>query len=807
MLTDSPARIPSGCKSFAFARAPMRALAAAALLLAASAAVPRAQETDKEKYAKRFLDMYEKIKNPQNGYFGSMGLPYHSVETMIIEAPDYGHETTSEAVSYWLWLEGMYGFMTNQWTGVANVWDKAEKYIIPSTQDQPTNSFYKPDKPATFIPEYEDPSQYPAALNDGVAPGQDPIYYELRSTYGNSDVYGMHWLLDVDNWYGFGNRGDGTSKPAYINTFERGASESVWEAIPHPSWDAFKFGGRNGFLDLFVKDSQYSQQWRYTNAPDADARMVQAMYWVALWAKEKGQSPAGVVPVDKAAKMGDFMRYALFDKYFKNLDCAGTTCNPTGNYPNSHYLISWYYGWGGAVDPGKGWAYRIGASHNHFGYQNPVAAYALGKDPLFKPKSQNGASDWAKSFERQMEFYQWLQSAEGGVAGGASSSYQGRYAAKPAGVSQFYGMPYEANPVYLDPGSNTWFGFQAWSMQRMGEIYYISNDPRAEKMMDKWVAWVKKQIFLYDNGSWAIPSTISWTGQPDEWKGFAGFTGNPGLHVHVDNYGTDVGISASVARTLIHYAYAKRKYKGTADAEAIALAKGIIDRMWDKFQDKWGISVPEPRGDYKRMFNQEVFVPSGFSGRMPNGDAIQPGVKFLDIRSKFRQDPAFARVKASIDAGKDPEFRYHRFWAQVEVALAYGEMARFSQDNPNVAPITVLPGSNLNPDYSGTPTNQGDTGNPNKPGDPELPKAPISIVGRYREGNFNVTLSGRNLEVSGPRGAYDLRLFDMRGKEVLKSSGNTGDHARISTAGLKSGVYASRVATPQGELRSMLALP
>ena len=72
-------------------------------------------------YAKRFLDLYEKIKAPVNGYFSAQGIPYHSVETMICEAPDYGHETTSEAISYWFWLEGMFGFMTNQWTDVATV--------------------------------------------------------------------------------------------------------------------------------------------------------------------------------------------------------------------------------------------------------------------------------------------------------------------------------------------------------------------------------------------------------------------------------------------------------------------------------------------------------------------------------------------------------------------------------------------------------------------------------------------------------------------------------------------------------------
>ncbi len=54
-------------------------------------------------YIAKFLEQYGKIKN--SGYFSPEGVPYHSIETLIVEAPDQGHETTSEAFSYWLWLE------------------------------------------------------------------------------------------------------------------------------------------------------------------------------------------------------------------------------------------------------------------------------------------------------------------------------------------------------------------------------------------------------------------------------------------------------------------------------------------------------------------------------------------------------------------------------------------------------------------------------------------------------------------------------------------------------------------------------
>ena len=96
----------------------------------------------------------------------------------------------------------------------------------------------------------------------------------------------------------------------------------------------------------------------------------------------------------------------------------------------------------------------------------------LSKEPAFKPASANGAADWAKSLDRQLEFYRWLQSVEGGIAGGATNSWEGHYGKPPAGASTFYGMAYDWQPVWHDPPSNRWFGFQCWSMERVAEYYY-----------------------------------------------------------------------------------------------------------------------------------------------------------------------------------------------------------------------------------------------------------------------------------------------------------------------------------------------
>jgi len=618
-----------------------------------------------------FLELWTDIHKLSNGYFSrNEGIPYHSVETLLVEAPDQGHETTSEAYSYWIWLEAMYGKVTKDWTYLDRAWANTEYYIIPRKEDQPTNTAYSPNKPGTYADEGDLPSDYPKPLVSTVTVGKDPIGAELKDTYGTPDIYGMHWLLDVDNWYGFGQRGDGTSRPAYINTFQRGPEESVWEAIAQPSWDVFKWGGPNGFLDIFQKAPSYARQWKYTNAPDADARAVQALYWAKIWADEQGGNGAVDELLKKGAKMGDYCRYAFFDKYFKKIPCRSLDCETATDYSSAHYLLSWYYAWGGAA-PGAGWAWRIGSSHNHSGYQNPMAAYALGKFAPLKPRSPNGAHDWETSLSRQIEFYRWLQSAEGGIAGGATNSWKGRYMEPPKGTKTFYGMAYDVAPVFVDPRSNAWFGFQVWSVERVAEYYYASGDNNAKVILDKWVAWVKANTKLNKDGSYEIPAELEWSGAPSlDWNDRTqNFTAtdkafNSGLHVKVISRSDDVGTTAGLAHTLTFYA------KKAGDKDAQSLAKELLSRMWAKYRDDKGVSSPETRKDYKR-FNAPIYVPPGWKGKMPNGDTIDEKSTFLSIRSKFKQDPDWEKVKAYLDGGPAPTFRYHRFWAQTHIALAY----------------------------------------------------------------------------------------------------------------------------------------
>ncbi|MYS24189.1 cellulose 1,4-beta-cellobiosidase [Streptomyces sp. DvalAA-14] len=626
-------------------------------------------------YDARFLTLYGKITDPASGYFSPQGIPYHSVETLIVEAPDYGHETTSEAYSYMIWLQAMYGQVSGDWTKFNAAWATMEKYMIPQHADQPTNSFYNPGKPATYAPEHPLPSDYPSQLDSGVPVGVDPIAGELQSAYGTPDIYGMHWLEDVDNTYGFGDTPGGgcetgptAAGPSFINTFQRGEQESVWETVPQPTCDAFTYGGKNGYLDLFTGDTNYAKQWKYTDAPDADARAVQAAYWADTWAKAQGKGADVAATVAKAGEMGDYLRYSFFDKYFKRIgNCTSPSCPAGTGKDSEHYLLSWYYAWGGSSDTSGGWAWRIGDGASHFGYQNPLAAYALTTDPAMAPKSATGKADWTTSLGRQLEFYRWLQSSEGAIAGGATNSWNGAYAQPPAGTPTFYGMAYDSEPVYHDPPSNQWFGMQAWSMERVAEYYQQTGDAKAKAILDKWVTWAISQTTINADGTFKIPSDLQWSGAPDTWNA-ANPGANTGLHVTVTAYGNDLGVAAAYAKTLAYYA-AK-----SGNTLAQTTAKALLDGMWNNYQDPLGIATPETRTDYSR-FNDPVYVPSGWTGTMPNGDKISSASTFAELRSFYKNDPNWSKVQAYLNGGTAPSFTYHRFWAQADIAMAMGAYA------------------------------------------------------------------------------------------------------------------------------------
>lgn len=665
----------------------------------------KASAAESKSYKDKFLELRNDLSNSSNGYYRTMEnglkIPYHARETFLCEGPDYAHETTSETYSYYVWLEAMYGKFSGDWTEFNNAWKSLETYMIPQDKDQPNNDYYKADDPADMANEYLSTSKYPSEINGNSsdpkwAVGKDDLASELKSTYGTSNIYGMHWLLDTDNWYQYGTHGkDGSSgytqdgQPVFINTYQRGPHESAFKTVTHPSWEDCKtYGsddGKSGFLSLFTKDytNPYAHQWRYTIASDADARAIQATYWADKWSKDDNDGKSQVTAdVSKATKLGDYLRYSMYDKYFREI---GTGSNGEKQGTNKHYLLGWYYSWGGDTDKESwgSWAWRIGCSHNHFGYQNPMAAWVLSNNNTaddtsdFTSKTTNGQKDWKQSLDRQVELYQWLQSDEGAIAGGCTNSYttdDGSYQTYPAGSSTFYGMIYDEAPVYLDPPSNRWFGMQVWSLQRLAEYYYETGDVRAQSVLNKWAKWaIDNTTFTSD--SYKMPANLAWEGQPGTWNESTNSSDNTGLHVKVESYtDADIGVAGSYANTLFYISAANAKYN-YADSDITTSTKEtgekLLDIMWNNYKDEYGIAKAEEI-DPANYFDSEVYIPDGWTGKMGNGDVIKSGAKFIDIRSGYKSDPDYAKVKAAYDNNEKTTMTYHRYWAQVDAALAYG---------------------------------------------------------------------------------------------------------------------------------------
>ena len=718
------------------------ALTAAAIVPATVSAAGTRTKEEKygdDSYAKRFLSLYDDVitNGGENGYLskknvasGGFGVPYHAVEELIVEAPDYGHETTSEAMSYIVWMAAMRdnisqsGSVTNpdgtttsvdSTKDLAKAW-KTMEIMIPTVQ---TGFMGKDELSATYSPEWEEPEMY---QNDGVAMvmgnnGKNPIHKYFKSAYGgDSGLYLMHWLADVDDWYGYGG---GNGKFTFINTFQRGAQESCWETVPHPSVEEKKYGNsQKGIKGIFKSPSEdVPAQWAYTNAPDAEDRAIQAVYAANRW----GVGDSSVTTL--AGKMGDQLRNNMFDKYYKKIG-ANDPWNMANDMSGAHYLMSWYTSWGGAMD--GSWAWQIGASHCHEFYQNPLAAFALLQDDGLKSamKATDAVKDYTTSLKRQMEFYLWLQSADGPIAGGATSSWNGRYETPKYNAEDtahfntstpttFYGMAYQEHPVYLDPGSNHWIGNQVWAVQRLAEMYYVIKtegdttgitidstngamtlEQSLKAILDRWVEWFINNVNLYEDGTYDIPATLDWFGQPADWTGTYDPSANDGLTCAVTATGSsDLGCVSSLANTLIYYAKAegvdyKKAYSDSntdVASKALYLAHTLLDREWELGRDDIGLSITETNGSMVRLFEQEVFIPSYYSGTMPNGDPLENGATFLSFRTKYYDNEKFKEFKAAYDkavadgtdkteAMKTVELNYHRFWHAGDILLALGTM-------------------------------------------------------------------------------------------------------------------------------------
>ncbi len=723
----------------------------------ASAATEYATEGGaNESYAKMFESLYDDVitNGQKNGYLsksnngsGSFGIPYHSKETLVVEAPDYGHETTSEAMSYIAWITAMHDVLANKGviSGSTGDFEKGWKTLEACIPGWSVNAYGSDLKYSTIFEqeklkadtatEEDDPSKYPSKQNGVDA--LNPLYSDMKKAYaGDNGYYLMHWLADVDDWYGFGG---GKGKYTFINTFQRGEQESCFETVPQPCIEELKYGmtemkdenNGSGIKAIFNGVGKVPSQYSFTNAPDAEDRAIQAVYFANQFGVDCGEI-SGL-----AGKMGDQCRNDMFDKYYKAIGCwksSGIDTQSSG-LESQHFLMAWYTSWGGAYKASYGdygWAWQIGCSHSHQFYQNPLAAYALATDKYISSgmKATGAVSDYEKSLQRQIEFYLWLQSADGPFAGGCTNSPGGQYDKKKVEKegSEFYDMAYVEHPVYADPGSNHWIGNQVWSTQRLAELYYyvktkgdalpnqtyggLSLEEALETLLSRWIEWFLGEVkfdYVAEDGTemaYCIPSNLDWFGAPAKWSGKYDASANSGLTCKVTGYSqSDVGCVSSLCNTLVFYAAANgvdaavgngTKAASSLAERGLATANKLMSMQWNMGRDEVGVAFEGNNGSYDRIFEQTVYIPSDYSGTMPDGSKLESGATFSSIRESYNDDPMYQEAKKYYEGKgddnngdgvvdiKDYYFTVHRFWHMGDILMTTGTMALLY---PDVTPL------------------------------------------------------------------------------------------------------------------------
>ena len=208
-----------------------------------------------------------------------------------------------------------------------------------------------------------------------------------------------------------------------------------------------------------------------------------------------------------------------------------------------------------------------------------------------------------------------------------------------------------------------------------------------------------------------------WSGEPNSWTGT--YQENTNLKATIVGYGDgDLGCVSSLANTLIYYAAGRgvsasdlatgeasyKANRGTKStdmkdraAQSLYLAKELLDREWNKYRDDIGLGVSDHNTNLTRLWETKLVLPNGqranglgkvlakgdYSGKMPNGDLIQDGVAFVDIRSNYKSDPMYQEAEKYYQQDGNTDgyyFTLHRFWHAGDIMMALGTMSEVYPD-------------------------------------------------------------------------------------------------------------------------------
>jgi len=162
----------------------------------------------------------------------------------------------------------------------------------------------------------------------------------------------------------------------------------------------FPVRGDNGFLDLFVSRTAATRASGSTPTLLTPTRAPCRPCTGPSVGRRTGRGQCGRRSRQEGIQDGDYLRYALFDKYFKVMGCQDPAAQRRG-LRRRPLLAVVVLRLGGSLAKAGGWSWRIGASASHSGYQNRSRRTCWPRrrpsSPHLRTPRATGAPAWAAS--------------------------------------------------------------------------------------------------------------------------------------------------------------------------------------------------------------------------------------------------------------------------------------------------------------------------------------------------------------------------------------------------------------------------
>jgi hypothetical protein len=114
------------------------------------------------------------------------------------------------------------------------------------------------------------------------------------------------------------------------------------------------------------------------------------------------------------------------------------------------------------------------------------------------------------------------------------------------------------------------------------------------------------------------------------------------------NYTNDVGVAAAYAKTLL-VLRREVEFRGQAKTTGKALLDGAVGATTRTARVSPFRRLGRTTTGSTTQRDQGLYVPSGWTGTMPNGDAISSSSTFTSMRSFYKSDPAWSKIQSYLD--------------------------------------------------------------------------------------------------------------------------------------------------------------